>query len=86
MAGYLREIETCTLIELGQSLGLNRMRLKRLNPKELIGDLVASWIRRDDDVLKKSGLPTWRSLAKALQDVRMTGISQDIQNHFSFEL
>ena len=86
MAGYLQEIETVKLIELGQCLGLNRMRLKRSGSKELIGDLVTSWINRDDRVLEKSGLPTWRSLAKALQDVHMTGISEDIQRDFSFQL
>ena len=74
------------MIELGQTLGLERMALKRCGPQSLVGDLVERWIRRDHHVLEMSGDPTWRSLAKALKDIKMTGISMDIQNNFNFSL
>ena len=86
VVGYLQEIGTDKLIDLGLTLGLSRMDLKRSLPKELVGDLVTSWIRRDNDVLDVSGAPTWRSLAKALLRVKLTGISLDIQRDFKFEL
>ena len=31
-------------------------------------DVVAAWLRREGDVHKRSGIPTWRSLVKALRD------------------
>ena len=86
MVGYLQEIGTDKLIELGLTLGLSRMDLKRSHSKELVGDLVTNWIRRDNNVLDVSGAPTWRSLAKALLGVKLTGISLDIQRDFKFEL
>ena len=86
MSGYLKEIDSEKLVELGQALGLDRMNLMRSNSKERIGDLVTYWIRRDDRVMEESGTPTWKSLAKALLKVHLTGISSDIQAQFKFNL
>ena len=83
---YVKDIDNNSVIELGQALGLNRMKLKRSSPRELVGEMVESWIRRDDDVLEVSGEPTWRNLSKALVKIGMNGIAQDIQKDFNFNL
>lgn len=84
--GYLKEVGTEKLIQVGQLLGLDRMELKRCTAKELPGDLITWWIRRDCLVVEESGDPTWRSLAKALLEANLTGTSLDIQKHFHFSL
>ena len=83
---YLQDIGEEELLELGQTLGLDRMHLKRSSGKELIGDLVTYWIRRDYRVMEESGPPTWRSLAKAMLKVNLTGKSMDIQSRYNFTL
>lgn len=30
-------------------------------------DIIAAWIQRQDQVLKKTGAPTWQTLVKALE-------------------
>ena len=82
----LQDIGYEKLLELGQALGLDRMHLKRSSGKELIGDLVTYWIRRDDRVMEESGAPTWRSLAEAMHKVKLTGKSMDIQSRFNFKI
>lgn len=84
--GYLQVIGTEKLIQLGQILGLNRMEMKRSTAKELPGDLITSWMQRECRVMEESGEPTWRSLAKALLEANLTGISLDIQKDFKFSL
>ncbi len=76
------------LIDLGEALGLGRMpmTLKRSSPDVLPGYLIGAWIRRDYEVLERTGEPTWRSLAKAMNEIGLTGISVDIQRDFNFSL
>ena len=31
-------------------------------------DVIAAWLRRQDDVDQKTGIPTWSTLVKALRD------------------
>ena len=85
---YLQNIETEKLILLGMFLGLSQVELKRCTAKELLRDLITWWMEKRHRVKEESGEPTWRSLAKALQDecVGLTGTSQDIQKDFSFSL
>ena len=82
----LQDIGYEELLKLGEALGLDRINLERSSGKRPIGDLVTYWIRRDDRVMEKSGLPTWRSLAKAMLRVNLTGKSMDIQHHYNFTL
>ena len=83
---YLRDMTPEELIRLGQALGLNRTSLQRCNPQSLAEDLIHYWIRQDYRVLEESGDPTWQSLARALRDVELTGISLRIQRDFNFAL
>lgn len=86
---YLKEIgDVNALIELGQTLGLGRapLTLRESSSQTLTGYLIDGWIRRDYNVLERTGEPTWRSLAKALVDIGMNGISRDIQKDHQFSL
>ena len=40
---------------------------------------MAAWLRREDDVLQVSGIPTWKALSEALKDVGQTGLAVKIQ-------
>ena len=43
-------------------------------------DMIAAWLRRQDDVGQKTGIPTWRTLVKALRNrqVGQEGIARII--------
>ena len=43
-------------------------------------NVIAAWLRREGDVNKMTGIPTWRSLVKTLWDhqVGQEGIAKDI--------
>ena len=83
---YLRDLTPEELIRLGQVLGLKRTTLQRSNRQSLAEDLIHCWIRQDYRVLEESGEPTWQSLARALRDIELTGISLRIQRDFNFSL
>ena len=73
----LSYLDNQELIRLGTALGLLYPHLKRM--MNLPGDMVDSWLRKDDNVLNKSGPPTWASLAKALEAIDHTGIAAMIR-------
>jgi hypothetical protein len=83
---YLKGYDTEKLIEVGQFLGLYRSELKLSTKKELLGDLVSSWLKMEGQVGELSGDPTWRSLAKALLEADLTGTSKNIQKDYNFTL
>jgi hypothetical protein len=83
---YLRGIRYEKLVEVGQLLGLYRSELLLSTKRDLLGDLIDSWLRREGRVVEESGDPTWRSLAKALLESGLTGTSLDIQKDFNFTL
>ena len=43
-------------------------------------DMIHAWLQRQDDVDKKTGIPTWKTLVKALRDrqVGQEGIARTI--------
>lgn len=71
----LKDLNLSHCVELGGALGLSHNKCKEFSN---IGELVASWLRREDDVLKRYGEPTWSKLADALKRIGQTGICQDI--------
>ena len=71
----LKDLNLSHYVQLGGALGLSYNTYRKFSN---VGDLVASWLRREDDVLRKSGEPTWSKLADALDKIGQTGISQDI--------
>ena len=73
----LNDLDNQRLVQVGLALGMNYAKLKRM--RSLPGDMVAAWLRREDDVLQVSGIPTWKALSEALKDVGQTGLSMKIQ-------
>ena len=73
----LNDLDNQQLVQIGLALGMNYAKLKKM--RSLPGDMVAAWLRREDDVLQVSGIPTWKALSEALKDVGQTGLSMKIQ-------
>ena len=73
---YLGTLLPEDLIRLGLALGLQYNNLKMMNP--LREDMVSAWLNQQDNVMKKSGKPTWKSLMKALETIGHGGLAQKI--------
>ena len=73
---HLGDLSNDELIKVGEALGLDYPHLRRMNP--LLGEMVAAWLNREDNVLSVSGNPTWASLIKALQDINQPGVAETI--------
>ena len=70
----LNDLNNEQLMKVGGALGLYHPHLERM--KNLLPDMVASWLRKDDNV---SQPPTWASLATALKAVGHTGVASGIR-------
>ena len=71
----LKDLPNEDLISLGGALGLSFPKLKRM--RDLPSEMVAAWLRKEDDVLKQ-GKPTWKILVNALRDIGQNGIANSI--------
>ena len=74
---HLMDLDNEQIVQVGLALGMNYAKLKRM--RSLPGDMVAAWLRREDDVLEVSGVPTWKVLSEALKDTGQTGLAMKIQ-------
>lgn len=74
---FLRELDYHQLIGVGAALGLYRHNLKRM--KDLLEDMVAAWLRENDNVTEASGSPSWTTLATALEDIGHERIASRIR-------
>ena len=76
---YLRDVPDEAIRTLGTALGLNYPKVQKM--KSLPEDMVAAWIRREDNVLD-NGDPTLRKLAKALKEpgIGQGGVAHKILN------
>ena len=72
---YLQELPDKELVSLGGALGLSFPKLRRM--KTMPDDMVAAWLRREDNVLSK-GHPSLRILAEALKNIGQNGVAQNI--------
>ena len=85
---YLLDLEDIHIYKLGLALGLDQLRLKELKKKSdtFLDDVIAGWLRREDDVMKK-GEPTWETLVKALRHPRVSqnGIAHNIATKMRIE-
>ena len=81
ITGYLQCLaaERKQLIGLGQVLGLRYSRLKGIDSSSFLEDMIAAWLRKEDDVMTRCP-PTWRNLVLALRDkrVQQNGIAATI--------
>ena len=78
--GYLMDLDNRQIVQVGLALGMNYAKLKRMN--NLPEDMVAAWLRREDDVVEVSGVPTWKVLSEALKDTGQTGLAMKIQQTY----
>ena len=91
ICGYLHGLDKRSIFSLGLCLGLNYAKVEdMLQSPTYQEDIIAAWIQRQDQVLQKSGAPTWQTLVKALKNpqVGQGGIANDISKakniHTSF--
>lgn len=77
----IQELPLDELVKLGEVLGLSYPNVKRMRdrPGDMLGDMVAAWLRQEDYVIEKSGDPTWNSLAKALKEIGQHGIAKQVK-------
>ena len=83
IAGYLGQLDRANFCRLGLCLGLRHSSIKDMMHSETYReDMIAAWLRREGDVDKKTGVPTWRTLVKALRNprVKQDGIAGDISS------
>ena len=74
---YLSDLTSEQIVHLGGALGLSYPSLKKMkNPLE---DMVEAWLRKDDDVLSRSGHPSWKSLVDTLELIKHAGIAEKIR-------
>ena len=73
----IKNLSQKQLISLGDELGLSYPRLKEMTGP-LPEEMVAAWLSKEDDVLKRTGQPTWRSLADALKRIGHADIANKI--------
>lgn len=74
---FLNTMNEEDIRRLGAVLGILYSKLEKM--KTLPDEMVAAWLRREDDVQERSGKPSWSRLADALQDIGQTGIATDIR-------
>ena len=78
---YLLPLEKIYIYNLGLVLGISRHKAKKMmNSDTFLDDVIAAWLRREDQV-KKKGEPSWTVLVRALEHPRVGhfGISQIIR-------
>ena len=62
---------------LGGALGLLYPTLQRMS--SFPDEMVAAWLNREDEVLQKSGEPTWSTLEDALRKIGQNGLAEDVK-------
>ena len=88
---YLLHLRQNDIPNLGLTLGLYHPHLKSMRDSEtLIDDMIAAWLQKEDHVTKM-GVPTWKTLVKALRHPRVnqTRLAEKIETEnldFSREL
>ena len=76
---FLKPLSNKELREVGLELGLHWPHLKKMSEDCLLDDMLDSWLRADDDVIKTSGHPSWQSLVKALEETGCTGVATSVK-------
>ena len=81
--GFLKKLDDEQVIALGTRLGLLYPSVKRM--KILPADMIEAWLRKEENVTKASGAPSWNSLVDALKDIGQNGIASDIKKKYLVE-
>ena len=86
--GYLHTLDKNQLTNLGLVLGLSLHRVRGLmDSTTFLGDMILTWLSQADQVAARSGVPTWRSLVKALRHelLGQNGIANQIATDKNLE-
>ena len=78
IATYLQDLNTSQLKSLGYALGLHHPNVSRMDTEHLCYDLVAAWLKRENDVRTRCP-PTWSNLVKALEQKGYNGIAEIVK-------
>ena len=73
----LRDLSKKDLYGVGKALGLYFPHLQWM--EYLLDEMVAAWLREDDNVRQATGPPTWASLAAALESTGHNGMASKIR-------
>ena len=82
VTNYLLDFGQTDIHNLGITLGLYHRHLRSMRDSETFrDDMIDAWLQKEDQVLKR-GLPTWKTLVKALKDRRVNhiGLAEKIEN------
>lgn len=77
---YLKDLESNQCVSLGVAFGILHPKLSKMT--NFPNDVVAAWIRQEDNVLNRCP-PTWRNLARALEQVSQNGIAETVKRDHS---
>ena len=81
MCQSLRTLDRGEMVDLGGALGLFLPTLNRM--QSFPRDMVAAWLKREDNVLSNSGKPSWSKLVNALKEIGQTGVAEDIKSKYN---
>ena len=76
---YLKNLDPYKLTQLGEALGLACPNLKMMS--NVLECMTAAWLNREDNVLERSGEPSWSTLTDALERMGQREIAEDIRRH-----
>ena len=76
----LRDLNRRQILDLGGALGLLLPTLNKM--QTLPQNMVAAWLNREDNVLSKSGKPSWSNLVNALREIGQNGVAEDIKSKY----
>ena len=77
---FLNDLNIEQLLRIGGKLGLSYPTLQKMKSLPgLPGDMIAAWLREEDNVTMTSGHPSWTSLVTALEAVGQSGIASKIK-------
>ena len=80
VTNYLLDLGTTHIYNLGLTFGLNQPHVRSMRDSPSFrDDVIAAWLQREDQVTRR-GVPTWRTLVRALRDrrVNQTGVADTI--------
>ena len=78
---FLNDLNIKQLLRIGGKLGLSYSTLQKMKslPQDMLGDMIAAWLREEDNVTTTSGHPSWTSLMTTLEKVGQRGIASKIK-------
>ena len=80
---YLKDIEPDKVGDIGIYLGLGFGTLRALNYGSLREEIASAWLQKKDQVEKKTGIPSWKSLGTTLQKLGLADAAAKISKGIS---